>query len=121
MLRCITAAAVVVFLACPAQAGAADKEEDQYIKVEIKGTLKTGIAAIGGETTGTVITLKGKGGGPDVTWELDLGGNEDFAALAKKLDGKPALVTGAYSKKKGVEVAERHIVKVTSLKAPPAK
>ncbi|HOB32989.1 MAG TPA: hypothetical protein PKH32_08935 [Verrucomicrobiota bacterium] len=26
-----------------------------YIKVEIKGTLSTGVMAIGGETTGTII------------------------------------------------------------------
>ena len=28
-------------------------QEGGYIKVEVKGTLKTGIVAIGGETTGT--------------------------------------------------------------------
>jgi hypothetical protein len=112
-------AAVVVLLSFAALTTLA-QDQDQYIKVEIKGTLKTGIVAIGGETTGTTITVKGKDI-LDVTWELDLGGNQEFIALAKKLDGKTALVAGTYSKKKGVEVRERQIVKVTSLKEPPAK
>jgi hypothetical protein len=94
--------------------------QEQYIKVEIKGTLRTGVVAIGGETTGTTITVKGKDA-LDVTWELDLGGNADLVALAKKLDGKTARVTGTYSKKRGVEIRERHIVKVASLKAPPGE
>jgi hypothetical protein len=96
------------------------QDKDQYIKVEIQGTLKTDIVAIGGETTGTTITVKGKNT-IDVTWELDLGANKEFVALAKKLDGKTALVTGKYFKQKGVEVRERHIVKVSDLKAPPQK
>jgi len=112
-------AAVVVLLSFAALTTLA-QDQDQYIKVEIKGTLKTGIVAIGGETTGTTITVKGKDVS-DVTWELDLGGNEELVAAAKKLDGQTALVTGTYTKKKGVEIRERQIVKVTSLKAPPAK
>jgi hypothetical protein len=120
MLRFTISTAWVALLVLVPLTTAADKDADQFIKVDIKGTLKTGIAAVGGETTGTVITVKGKDG-LDVTWELDLGGSEDFAALAKKLDGKTALVSGTYSKKKGVEIAERHIVKVTSLKAPAGK
>jgi hypothetical protein len=119
MQRSQTAVALVALLSLAALMTPA-QDKDQYIKVDIKGTLKTGIVAIGGETTGTTITVKGKKT-LDVTWELDLGGNEEFLALAKKLDGKTALVTGSYYKKKGVEIPERHLVKVTTLKAPPAK
>lgn len=50
----------------------ADEKEESYIQVEIKGTLETGIVAIGGETTGTIINV-GK-----VTWELDMAGNQDL-------------------------------------------
>jgi hypothetical protein len=93
------------------------QDDDQYIKVDIKGTLKTGIVAIGGETTGTTITVKAKNT-LSVMWELDFAGNKEFAALAKQLDGKTALVQGRYFLKRGVEIPQRHVVKVTSLKAP---
>jgi hypothetical protein len=116
-LRIVAATATLLSIAALTTSA---QDEDQYIKVDIKGTLKTGIVAIGGETTGTTITVKGKDV-LDVTWELDLGGNAAFTALAKKLDGKTALVTGTYFKKRGVEIPERQIVKVTSLTAPPAK
>jgi hypothetical protein len=113
-------AAVLVVLLGLAAFTTAAQDEDQYIKVEIKGTLKTGIVAIGGETTGTTITVKGKDSVP-VTWELDLGGNEKLAALAKELDNKTALVTGTYAPRKGVTIPVRQIVKVTGLKAPASK
>lgn len=119
MQRSRIAAALVAMLSF-ALLTASAQDEDQYIKVDIQGTLKTGVVAIGGETTGTIITVKGKGT-LDVTWELDVGSNEEFLALAKKLDNKTALVTGIYSKKKGVEIPERHIVKVKCLKEPPPK
>jgi hypothetical protein len=95
-------------------ARAAEGDDEDSIKVEIRGTLRTGIVAIGGETTGTVIKVK------DVTWELDLGGNQGLQELAKTLDTKKALVTGTYAKFKGVE-RERDIVKVASLKAAAAR
>jgi putative heme-binding domain-containing protein len=84
---------------------------DSYIKVEVKGKLKTGLAAVGGETTGTVIEAEG------LTWELDLGQDKDLIARAEKLSGKTAVVKGDLTVRKGVEVRQRTIVKVTSLKA----
>jgi hypothetical protein len=105
----LTLLALLCLVAVPAVA--ADKDAEPSIKVEIRGTLATGIVAIGGETTGTTITVK------NVTWELDLGGDKDLIAMADKLNKKMALVTGTYEKKKGLEVPERHIVKVTSIKA----
>jgi hypothetical protein len=102
-------------LALPASAGDGSTDGDDCIKVEIKGILQTGMMAIGGETTGTVIRVKG------VIWELDLRENKELRALAEKLNKKTVLVTGIYQKIKGVEIRERHIVKVTSLKPADEK
>ena len=102
---------LVAALMLPVVAVAADNDNHQYIKVEIRGILETGVVAIGGETTGTVINARG------VTWELDFDDNENFHYLAKWLHEKEALVTGTYKKIKGVEIRERNIVKVTTLKS----
>ena len=88
----------------------AENGGDDYIKVEIKGTLRTGLMAIGGETTGTVIQAG------NVTWELDLRESRELLALVPKFDKKKVLVTGTYQKTTGVEIRERHIVKVQTLK-----
>ena len=57
-------------------------------KVEMKGTLRTGIVAIGGETTGTIIeTKEGK-------YELDFGTDKDLRKKAEELNGKMVVVTG---------------------------
>jgi hypothetical protein len=93
---------------------AADKGEESYIKVEVKGTLQTGVAAIGGETTGVLLKTK------DGTLELDLKDKEQRAD-AEKLNGKPVLVNGTLAVRKGVEIGQRLIVTVTSLKAADAK
>lgn len=90
-----------------------NKEPEQYIKVEVKGILRTGVAAIGGETTGTIITAKG------ITWELDFGKNKKLREQAEKLDGETVVVTGTLELRKGVEIPQRLIVTVTHLK--PAK
>ena len=55
---------------------------DESITVTVVGTLRIGLVAIGGETTGTTITAKG------ITWELDFGKNAELKAAAEKLDGK---------------------------------
>jgi hypothetical protein len=75
------------------------------------GTFKTGINAIGGETTGMEITTD-KG-----TYEVDLGGDKDMTAAAGKLDGKKVTITGVLTTKKGVEIKERHIVVASTLAA----
>ncbi len=84
---------------------------DESITVSVVGTLKTGIVAIGGETTGSTITAN------KVTWELDFGKNADLRALAEKLNGKQVAVTGSLEVRAGVEVKQRWIVTVSSLKA----
>jgi hypothetical protein len=86
-----------------------------YIKVEIRGTLRAGMMAIGGETTGTVIHARG------ATWELDLRQVEGGRARAESLDGRPVLVKGSLEIRPGVERRERAIVTVTSLESAPDK
>src|SRR6188474_166727 len=87
---------------------AADPAEES-ITVTVVGTLRTGIVAIGGETTGTTITAKG------IRWELDFGKNPELRAAAEKLDGKPVTVSGTLERQTGVEIKERWVVTVASL------
>lgn len=89
---------------------AAAAEEDS-IKVRIVGTIKTGIAAIGGETTGTMISANG------INWELDLGDDVKLREKAEALNGQRVLVRGSLARQRGVEIKERWIVTVTRLQA----
>jgi hypothetical protein len=109
-------ALLVLTAAANEPGGEGDKQLDQgFIKVEAKGTLKTGIMAIGGETTGTILTT------PHGTLELDFGKNKELRELATKLDGKAAIAHGTLQVRKGVAVKQRLIVSVTSLKAAEGK
>ena len=92
-----------------------DRDAREYVKVEIKGLLKTHIVAIGGETTGTTITAD------KTTWELDLDRNERWAQLAEELNGKVAIAKGYVHVVEGTEVKKRMIVQVTDLQAPKAE
>ena len=85
-----------------------------YIKVEIRGTLRSGMMAIGGETTGTVVSARG------ATWDLDLTKGPDGRNRAESLDGRPVLVKGSLEIRPGVERRERAIVTVTSLEPAPS-
>ncbi|MBT6157418.1 MAG: hypothetical protein HOL01_09665 [Planctomycetaceae bacterium] len=87
------------------------RSAEQYIQVEVKGLLKTGILAIGGETTGTTITARG------VTWELDFGKRADLRKLTDKLSDQNVIVTGRLNVRRGIEIRQRWIVDVTSLNA----
>jgi hypothetical protein len=109
MRNILIAAGAACLLAFPAFA--ADKDKDEPKKVEMKGMLKTGIVAIGGETTGVVVETK------DGAYELDLGKDKDLKEKADKLNGKAVVVAGELTIRKGVEVKERKIIVVSSLKA----
>ena len=85
-----------------------------YIRVEIRGTLRTGMMAIGGETTGTVVSARG------ATWELDLTSLPQGRQRAESLDGRRVLVKGSLEIRRGVERRERAIVAVSSLEPAPA-
>lgn len=101
----------LVILCCLAAIGltasAADKKPTKPITVT--GTLKTGVVAIGGETTGIVVTTK------DTSYELDLGKDKKLQELATKLNGKQVSVTGMLDVRPGVEVKERRIITVSKL------
>jgi hypothetical protein len=96
-----------------ASAPATENKKQDTTVTTYSGTLRTGIMAIGGETTGVLLeTTAG-------TFELDLRQNADANAKAESLDGKKVVVTGEYRPRAGVEVKERRIVIVRSLQ--PAK
>ena len=67
---------------------AADKDSEPK-KIDVTGTLKTGIVAIGGETTGIIIETK------DTKYELEFGKDKELKAKAQKLNGKKGLIFAA--------------------------
>lgn len=101
----------LVFLIVGIASAVDEKPAEDSIEVTVTGTLRTGIFAIGGETTGSTITAKG------ITWELDFGKNAGFRKTAEKLNGKKVIVHGTLERRKGVEIKERWIVTVTGLEA----
>ena len=113
----------IALLACaliagvPAMTNAKDadpKDNVGSIEVEMVGIIRTGVMAIGGESTGTTITALG------FTWELDLAGNKDHEKLAKEWDGKELVVKGTLTVRQGVERGRRVIVVVKQM-TPPTK
>ena len=92
----------------------ADAKEDS-IDVVVRGTLRTGIMAIGGESTGTTVTARG------ATWELDLRGKPELLARAESLGGRRVVVTGSLEVRPGVERRQRWILTVKTLEAGPAR
>lgn len=104
LAACLLAGAALMGL--PAAFGA------PYVRVEVRGTLNTGIMAIGGETTGTIISAG------DVVWELEIPPESELAHGLETLNGAEVIVTGRYREKRGVEVPLRHIVTVDALDVP---
>jgi hypothetical protein len=106
----MTVSFVCASLACllalsPAPAAA----DGEGRKVEVTGTLRTGVVAVGGETTGVVLrTERG-------TFDLDLGPSGELRGKAAGLDGKRVTVTGRLRVRPGVEAAERRVVAVETL------
>lgn len=98
---------------CVAQIAFSDepKSAEESITVTVTGTIRTGVVAIGGETTG--VTIKSKG----ATFELDIGKNAALRTAAEKLDGKTAVVEGTLERRSGVEIKERWIVTVAKLRS----
>jgi hypothetical protein len=77
------------------------------------GTVRTGIMAIGGETTGIVLATRAG------DYELDVRGDRELAAKLETLNGKKIIVTGDYRPRRGVEVKERRIIIVREVRAAP--
>ena len=98
-------------LLTPQSARAEGLAQEEYIKVEVRGKLNNEIMAIGGETTGVVITANG------VTWELDFSSTPAFRKKSQPMNGKMVVVKGKLSVKQGVEIRKRWIVKVESIQA----
>jgi len=105
---------VLIFLIHAIAMSAADQPAQESIAVTVVGTIRTGLVSIGGETTGTTITAKG------IKWELDFGKNAELRAAVEKLHGKLVTVSGTLERRTGVEVKERWIVTVMSLKEASA-
>lgn len=100
---------LVVISAASVLAADIKRSAEEGINVTVVGTLTTGVVAIGGETTGTTIKVKG------ITWELDFGKNEELKKAAEALNGKKAIVQGSLERRTGVEVKDRWIVTVKTL------
>jgi len=103
--------AAAVACATHGDGGTAGGAGDDSIDVVVRGTLRTGIMAIGGETTGTTVTARG------ATWELDLRGKPEWTARAESLSGRRVVVTGSLEVRPGVERRQRWIVTVKTLEA----
>ena len=88
------------------------KPKNPFIHVEVRGRLRHGVVAIGGEHTGTSITANG------IAWELDLHEKEAFRAQAEALDGQLVIAKGSLAMRKGLEVPKRQVVTVKSLNRP---
>jgi hypothetical protein len=83
-------------------------------RTKFTGILETGIVAIGGESTGIVLRTKEK------TWELDFRDNKEFLKKADEWNGKQVTVEGEATQKGGVEILERHIIHVRSIRPAAA-
>lgn len=79
-----------------------------FVRMSIHGTIETGLVAIGGETTGTVVKSKG------MTFELALV-DDDQRKLAESLNGKRAQIIGELRMEPGVERGPRWIVDVRKI------
>jgi len=77
--------------------------------VKVIGVVRTGLVAVGGETTGMTITTDSG------TYELDTHGDVDLARRLQQLDGKRAAAEGRLSIKIGVEVSQRRIIEVSRI------
>ena len=86
----------------------------EFARVTVRGQLETGVVAIGGETTGTVVRANG------MTFELVLG-QPNLAARAEGLNGRPVIVTGDLNVKQGVETGPRFLVDVTRIDPAPER
>ena len=81
---------------------------------------------IGPVLGGVRITLSGRVS--QATWhlkagryELELGKDKALRAKARRLDGTPVVVAGTLEVRKGIEVRQRKIITVTSLKGADEK
>lgn len=95
--------------------GLPDKTEAEHsVTVRCHGKLRTGIASIGGETTGTTITFHKR------TWELNLL-DEEAVGFAENHNKEPVTAIGTLRKVQGTEMKSRWIIDVKTLEERDAK
>ena len=92
---------------------AAIAADEPAVRIEAAGRLRHGVVSIGGETTGTTLTVGA------VVWEVQL--RPQDAAFADANNKRPVEITGTVRKVKGVESGPRWIIDVTDLAAADAK
>jgi hypothetical protein len=90
----------------------APSSKDHGVSVVCRGLIHTDVVALGGETTGVTIEITSDG---SQTWELDLEDRE--LEIARKADGRPVVVSGAFEVRTGIAIRERWIVVVRNLSA----
>jgi hypothetical protein len=86
--------------------------DEKGVPGSFEGLLRTGVFAVGGETTGVVLTTRN-----GEQYELDLGKNPDLRKRAEALNGKAVVVVGECRIVEGIEVKQRRIIVVTKLDA----
>lgn len=104
-----TARAPWILRATTIETAAANGRDEDDVAVTIAGTLRTGVMAIGAETTGTTITAG------NVTWDLDV--ERRHRDTVNRLNGARAIVSGHLRRSRGVEVPGRLVIKVRTLRA----
>lgn len=90
-------------------AAAANGRDEEYVAVTIVGMLRTGVMAIGAETTGITISAGG------ATWDLEV--ERRHREAVNRLNGATAIVSGHLRRVGGVEVPGRLVIKVRTVKA----
>lgn len=90
----------------------AANKDDEAATIKVVGKLSTEVVAIGGETTGTVITTD-----PPklVKWQVEFPKNSELKQLAEKLKGRRVSAEGTEVPRKGVEVKDLRVILVTKL------
>jgi hypothetical protein len=83
--------------------------------VTITGTLHSPVVAIGGETTGTIVETEG-----GQVYELKVRGRAG-RERAERLDGQRVTVSGTLTIVPGVEVPDRHVIRVDTLEPAAAE
>jgi predicted transcriptional regulator len=101
---------LVTFGVANVQAAEKRAVPEDAIVVNVVGTLRTGVIAIGGETAGTTVIAKG------IEFDVDFGDAGALLEAATKLNGQKVTLVGALQFKKGVERKNRWVILATELK-----
>lgn len=95
----------------PAGRTAAEAANPLERPVTYTGTVRTGVMAVGGETTGMILETERAG-----TFELEVKGDRAAAQRLEALNGRQATIAGTVETRPGVEIKERRILVVRSIR-----